>query len=288
MSESHAQMHIEKPVNIFSKPLKADIKALLKALSKGIGHTAVGKWEELGTDSMEAISAIGLNTDPEELAFVFIRRSLTKALFELVGESASTQLAVSAKDADDLINKLDFSMESKDIYIDSKFFDRPTELRLLSDIKSVLQQWLEANGLSMQTSKAIADRLPSYFVFALNQEWRRNIKSYQRLAEVLDTPFAKASDRERAWNTYSALLQRRIQECIFDEPFSLSQLFVPLNAYCLDDQTRKLQTKDIELTPSVWTNMVECQTGSKARNGRKGSCHEETEVVQFRVQASSC
>ncbi|MDA8099843.1 MAG: tetratricopeptide repeat protein, partial [Nitrospiraceae bacterium] len=43
---------------------------------------------------------------------------------------------------------------------------------------------------------------------------------------------------------------------------------------------------DFELTPSVWTNMVECQTGSKARNGRKGSCHEETEVVQFRVQAS--
>jgi hypothetical protein len=43
-----------------------------------------------------------------------------------------------------------------------------------------------------------------------------------------------------------------------------------------------------ELTPSVWTNMVECRTGSKTRDGQKGSCHEKTEVVQFRIQTSSC
>ncbi len=43
-----------------------------------------------------------------------------------------------------------------------------------------------------------------------------------------------------------------------------------------------------ELTPSIWADVVEYPTGSKARNGQKGSCHEETEVVQFRVQASSC
>jgi hypothetical protein len=42
-----------------------------------------------------------------------------------------------------------------------------------------------------------------------------------------------------------------------------------------------------ELTPSDWTNMIECWTGSLAREGQKGSCHEKAEVVQFRIQASS-
>lgn len=43
-----------------------------------------------------------------------------------------------------------------------------------------------------------------------------------------------------------------------------------------------------ELTPSIWTDVVEYWTGSPAREGRKGSCHEKTEVVQYRVQAPSC
>lgn len=51
----------------------------------------------------------------------------------------------------------------------------------------------------------------------------------------MDTPFTKAGDREWAWTAYSALLQRRVQEGVFDEPFSLSQIFIPLNAYYSED-----------------------------------------------------
>jgi len=43
--------------------------------------------------------------------------------------------------------------------------------------------------------------------------------SYSPLVDALDTPFAKAGDREWAWTSYSALLQRRVDEGIFDEPF---------------------------------------------------------------------
>jgi len=93
-------------------------------------------------------------------------------------------------------------------------------------------------GITKATASAIAERVPTYFVYALNQEWRRNAKSYRPLVESLDTPFTKAGDREWAWTAYSALLQRRVQEGVFDEPFSLSQIFVPLNAYYLEDTPR--------------------------------------------------
>ena len=92
MARSNPKLKVTKPKSVFTKPLKADFKDLFKALSKGIGHTVVGKWEELGTDTVEALSAIGLATDPGELAFLLIRRSIAKALFELVGESAGQQL----------------------------------------------------------------------------------------------------------------------------------------------------------------------------------------------------
>ena len=65
----------------------------------------------------------------------------------------------------------------------------------------------------------------------LNREWRRNAKSYGPLVQAIDTPFAKAGDREWAWAAYSAILQRQIDEGIFGEAFSLNQMYVPLNAW---------------------------------------------------------
>jgi len=64
----------------------------------------------------------------------------------------------------------------------------------------------------------------------------------------MDTPFTKAGEREWAWASYSALLQRRTQEGIFDEPFSLSQIFIPLNAYYLEDPNCKNSLDDMGRT----------------------------------------
>ena len=83
------KLKVQKPVSVLFKPVKADFKDLFKALAKGVGHTATGKWAELGGDAVEALSALGLATEPGELAFLLIRRSLTMAVFELVGDSAS-------------------------------------------------------------------------------------------------------------------------------------------------------------------------------------------------------
>lgn len=188
---------------------------------------------------MEALSAIGLATEPGELAFLLIRRSITKALFDLVGESAGQQLTEAKADTDALVEQLNFSISARDVQIDRKFLDRPAELPLVEELQSLLQQWLEGVGVGKPTAGAIVDRLPSYFVYALNQEWRRNAKSYRPLVEALDTPFAKAGDREWAWTAYSALLKRRIQEGIFDEPFSLGQLYVPLNAFFYEEKAGK-------------------------------------------------
>jgi NACHT domain/Pentapeptide repeats (8 copies) len=235
MAKGNPKLKAKKPENVFNKPLKADFKALFKALSRGIGHTAVGKWEELATDTVEALSAIGLVTEPGELAYLLIRRSVTKALFELVIESSSQLMNEPAKDPDALVEQLDFAISNSDVHLDRTFLDRPADLRIVKDVQILLIKWLEGLAVPEATAKAIGDRLPSYFVYALNQEWRRNAKSYGPLIEALETPFIKAGEREWAWAAYAAFLQRKIQEGVFDEPFSLSQIYVPLNAYYLEE-----------------------------------------------------
>ena len=239
MTSSSPELKATKPKNVFKKPLTVAPKDLIKALSKGVGHTATGKWEEVGTDVVEAISAIGLATDPEELLFLLIRRSIMRALLDLVDESPIGQLAEIKDDAKNIQDKLEESISIREVQISKKFFDRPADISLLEDVKILLRSWLQAYGVSDSAADAITLRLPSYFAYALNQEWRKNAKSYRPLLDALDTPFAKAGEREWAWSAYSALLQRRIQESVFDEPFSLAQIYVPLNAYYLEDSFKE-------------------------------------------------
>jgi len=116
---------------------------------------------------------------------------------------------------------------------------------LVQELQQFLRFWLEGNGIPPSNATGISERLPTYFVYALNEEWRGNAKSYRPLAEALETPFAKATDREQGWMAYEALLQRRIQESVFDEPFSLAQIFIPLNAYYFDQTARNSSLEEI-------------------------------------------
>ncbi|MCX6681352.1 MAG: pentapeptide repeat-containing protein [Methanothrix sp.] len=236
-------LKVEKPKSVFERSFQVDYKGLFKSLSKGVIHVAGGKLEEASIDATETLSSLGLKTeDPGELAFLLINRSMTEALLELVRECSSQQLIDEKKDPDAILEQFDFSSSASEVFIDRKFLDRPADMPFLKDVQSLLQKWLEELYLSKPSAKpsakAIADRLPSYFVYALNQEWRKNAKTYRPIIEALDTPFAKAGDREWAWSAYSALLQHRINEVIFDEPFSLRQMYVPLNAFYLEDESK--------------------------------------------------
>ncbi len=138
MAKSTPKLTVKKPQNFLTKPLTADFKSLFKALAKSVTHGAIGKWEEVGNDTAEAISALGLATEPGELGFLLLQRALIKALVELVGESASPILSETTVDADALVDGLDLS--TSEVYIDKKFFDRPSELPLITELKSVLKK----------------------------------------------------------------------------------------------------------------------------------------------------
>jgi hypothetical protein len=47
MPRTSPKLKAAKPKHVFEKPLQADFKALFKALSKGVGHMAIGKERKL-------------------------------------------------------------------------------------------------------------------------------------------------------------------------------------------------------------------------------------------------
>jgi uncharacterized protein YjbI with pentapeptide repeats len=222
---------VTKPVSVWERPLKVDFKELFKALSKSAVHIATAKWDDIATDAIDSLAALGLDNDPGQLAWLLIRRALTRAAFDLAKEDIKFVALTVSSVPEDICDKLDFSLEQANVTIDRDFFEHPQNLPILREFKVPFKQWLMGYGLTEAHAAAVAVRLPSYFVFALIQEWRRKPQTYVPIRDAINTPFTAAGDREQAWIYYNAWLQKQIDESVLSEPFSLRQIYISLRAY---------------------------------------------------------
>ena len=225
----------KKLVSVWNQPLQLDAKGVFGALAKGALHGFTGQWAELGGDAADGLAAVGIGSrDAPQLAWLLLRRALFSAMADLIRESLP-EIGESKKDLKEVSRRLDEALESEEVAIDSSLFDRPRDLPLLGIIQSTFAKWLEIFGLKAPAAASVARRLPSYFVLALHTEWRTSPVAYEPIREAVDTPFTRAAERERAWGTYAAWLERKIDEPMFGESFGLRQVYVPLRAFYIID-----------------------------------------------------
>lgn len=238
-------LSVKKPVSAFNRPLKVNFKGRLKALVKAGFDAATQNWVGVGEDAVDALVAIGLSSkDPAELSWALIYNSLRQAIFRLVGESQYLMKDIPS-DIDYLSESLDLSFENNVLEITDTFFEHPEQLSILQDLKKPLRQWFEGVGIEPSQAEALSNRLPTYFVFSVNDEWRRHSSDYGLIAEQVKTPFTQADSRERGWLLYNAWLQRQIQEPMMFEAFGLSDVYVPLRAFF--EREREEDDEDEEL-----------------------------------------
>lgn len=229
-----SEVKLRKPASIWSKPLSFDFRPIFSGLSKAVAHLATGKVEEIGGDVAEVVSGLGLAETVEEQVFQLVNVSLLKALNKITQESVS-HFDFSAPGLGRISSALENSLKGVKIVVDEKFFRHPGDLDVVGGIVAAYQQWLLEVGVSVSASLTISQRLSSYFVFEMAAEWSANSNKYAALLEPSLNPFASAVQAERGWNFYHAYLKKRVSESIFDEPFSLSQIYIPLNAYYSED-----------------------------------------------------
>jgi hypothetical protein len=235
MPDGDLGIQVKQPVSVWNRPLQADGKGIFKALGKGVAHLASGQWAALGADAVDGLTAVGLEQDAGELAWLLLRRALLAAMVELVKE----QLPVVARPTDASVmaaqaEGLDAAIGAAEVSVDRAFFERPARLPLLGELRAPFADWLAGYGLDGAAARAVAERLPSYFVVELDREWRRRPAEYEPIRAGIATPFTAAAERERAWVAYAARLEKQLDEPLFGEAFGLRQLYVPLRAFFLN------------------------------------------------------
>lgn len=217
MAVKRSSVKAKKPVSVWRKPVKLDLKDLFFALSRGIVDSATANWGSLAEDATQAIGAIGVQTTPGEIAWTLVCRSIVRAMFDLLGEMMPFPVTGTPPDGDKFLKGVEETVEKEGVVLDAAFFRRPADLPLLKLLEQPIHAWLVAHGAGEPDARCVVRRLPSYFVYALHEEWQKRRGDYERLKGVLDTPFTQASERVQAWERYSARLQRQINEPMFGE-----------------------------------------------------------------------
>ncbi|MEO0769201.1 MAG: pentapeptide repeat-containing protein [Cyanobacteria bacterium J06649_4] len=225
--------------------MKANFKDLFKALGKGVADGVTGQWGGVAKDLVDASVAVGLANEPSQLAWLLIYRSLTQAIVSLVKDSQEL-LIDQPDDLESFSDRLSLSLEEHELTIRPDFFDQPQTLSIIKAIQIPLKQWLEGFIPEQAQAQAISNRLPTYFIFALNREWAARPQDYVPIKEQFQTPFTSASERRQGWLLYSAWLQKQVEEPMFSEAFGLKQVYVPLRAYYRRKKVSRNSPQDID------------------------------------------
>jgi uncharacterized protein YjbI with pentapeptide repeats len=224
------QLPLNKPVAVLDKPVRVDGRGIFRSLTKAVSHVASGKPFELIADAGEAASSLGLGKGPGDAAWELIRKSLIRALVDLSLEHRQFLRENEESLAESFGEHADLILDAEYVSIDQQFFRRPGDLPVLRKVEVLYRQLLVKQGFHEQIATNITNRIRSYFVFALIDEWRRNTQLYQSILTYLSTPFADAGEQEEAWIHYYAILEKQINEPLMGDIFTLEQIYVPLSA----------------------------------------------------------
>lgn len=240
MDEDSIGFSAKGPVSAWNKRIGVDYPGVFKALIKATIAYATGNAPAGLSATVDGYFAFKLEDrplPPAELAWLLIRRALAHAMARLSVEALAGR-AFLGKESDTLIAALDQGLDSVEIWIDPTFFDRPADMPMVEAVRTQFEEWLrEYVELDAAKAASVQRRLGAYFTFALRREWAEQSETYASIdAEIrkLETPFAKATARERAWLRNAAYLERQIHEPVFDETFGLAQIYVPLRAWYLE------------------------------------------------------
>ncbi|MCP4148455.1 MAG: hypothetical protein GY757_11980 [bacterium] len=204
------------------------------ALLKGIYTTAknglAANWLSVPGNIADTIAAIKLEGDAGSTGWKLVGRALTDALLTLIVEKHPVFQKESIV-VDRLDRDLNAILEDSAYFIDADFFKHPERLPFITQTLPLFREFLQLCGFEEVDAVNMVGRLPGYFVFSLVHEWRQNYTYYKALKEHLLTPFDEAADRENQWYLYAKWLTRQMDEPVFDESFSLRQVYIPLRAY---------------------------------------------------------
>ena len=223
---------ITPPPRLLFKPVKIQWKDLFKSIPELALSFGTSNWPA-------AIKALWTTSaswsfdksKPNEVAWLWISRSLARAVAALIAELPKAHRERCPTNINEISETLAATLQGEEISLEREVFYNPKKAPFLRIFQGPLSQWLQKFGLDAAAAATIAGRLPGYFAVALDREWLERPDEYRSVKDALDGPASAAAQLEGAWRAHFGRLQKEIDKPVFDEPFGLDQIYVWPRAY---------------------------------------------------------
>lgn len=220
---------IPKP---FWKRAEIDVRKLFEGLTRGFRNWTVKDYQLLPRDLAKVVSSVSVKEAPApELAWALVYSALAHAMVKNTRAIVAEFSFSKDEDPKTFAEALKLPGFEGAIQFSPSFMENPAGAPFFLVIRTAYQDWLSGAGLPSADAALVAGRLGTAFTFALHREWLENAGKYAPLLDWLDSPFAKAVDKERRWLAYYAWLETQLDESIFGQSYGLRDLYIPLNAY---------------------------------------------------------
>jgi hypothetical protein len=272
-----------KKIKKLDRVVKADFKKIFTALYKAAIMFKAGKPAAALKEATSLIEAFQLSNDTSDLAYELILTALVNAAHNLAEESsyyfnprfANAEQLYEEEAYAAFLEGITSLVKDKEIVLEWEMLQNPRRVPILADFQAYFEKYLLLFGIKAHDAQNIAQRLPSYFVFALNEQWSKNFATYEPLRQALNTPISAAAHQEQQWEAYNTYLEREVDRPIFGESFSLRDVFIPLRAYSTKNSQNKAEVikkvVDLESSMDAWLQSAAPNDTIRVIQGGPGS-----------------
>ncbi len=179
------------------------------------------------TSAIEVGKSLGIEKDEQDILARLLAQALIRASSKIIEQSFSHPRRY------DLLRAARVNLSS--IEIDGQWtiegLKQIDTLGLPKKICDSLVKCLEQINLSESDAKNIVSRISGNLPEALHEEWISQPELYNSLRELAKSPFQSIITKNFEWDVYRSNLYSRVHQNVFDETFSLNDIFVETPAY---------------------------------------------------------
>ncbi|MBB3035146.1 NACHT domain-containing protein [Alteriqipengyuania lutimaris] len=221
-------------------------KLLKAAASLGSAISANDPLRATG-HTFEIADSLGLRKGADTELALLIEGALKRVAYKIIEQSFHDETRYDLKKAASFQ-----SLDLKVIY-DLHFSDllEMAYSGLPASFKVQISEWLGYININSIDASNLLRRADGQFAEALHAEWLENGDRYQTLKEEKVSPFFSAKEKFIEWSDYRAHLVSLIHRNVFDETFSLKDIYVDTPLYFITKKKKfgnsDIRSSDIDL-----------------------------------------
>ena len=269
---SSNSVEVKKPKVLKSIKIK-NWKGLIINISKSFFNLVTLNWDKVVKSIPEVIKHLGLETTEDELAWLLISKAMLKSIHNFIDNNRNHLPPNYEEDFNFTIKNLIWDTELNcNFKFDLDFIMAPEDSIIVKNLQKFMIDWFILCGkVNKKKATDIVAEFPAFFTVALNNELHSSKDFYNPLTESFKkTLFSNAAQSTIDWINYRNKLIAQVEEPLLGEPYSLSQLYIPLNAYYFDENNFATTTQ-IDKYLLNWVNICDKNNDIKIISGGPGS-----------------